>query len=68
MVNMPFAGALAPAAYHRTDRRVQAVMIEVNREHYRQDASDLPGPYFDTCRATLARVVRSLIARATSDP
>jgi N-formylglutamate amidohydrolase len=33
-VNDPFAGALVPASRYRTDPRVEAVMVEVNRDLY----------------------------------
>lgn len=33
-LNEPFAGALVPIRYYRTDKRVSAVMVEVNRGLY----------------------------------
>ncbi|MBR4906950.1 MAG: N-formylglutamate amidohydrolase [Clostridia bacterium] len=33
-VNRPFSGAIVPMSFYRTDRRVQSVMIEVNRKLY----------------------------------
>jgi N-formylglutamate deformylase len=40
----PFAGALVPAFAYRTDPRVKAIMVEVNRRLYldERDASKLP--------------------------
>jgi len=38
-VNTPFAGALVPESRYRIDRRVQAVMVEVNRRLYLVDDS-----------------------------
>ncbi len=33
-LNTPFAGAIVPMRYYRRDRRVQSVMIEINRRLY----------------------------------
>ena len=33
-VNRPFSGAIVPISFYKTDRRVQSVMIEVNRKLY----------------------------------
>ena len=43
-LNEPFAGALVPGSRYRRDRRVNAVMVEVNRHLYlcEQDATPLP--------------------------
>lgn len=35
----PFAGAFVPSGYHASDRRVRAVMIEVRRDLYMDEAS-----------------------------
>ena len=45
-VNDPFAGALVPASRYRTDPRVTAVMIEVNRDLYLDSSSFEPNPEF----------------------
>lgn len=36
-VNEPFAGTLIPMAYYKLDARVQGVMIEVNRDLYKDN-------------------------------
>jgi len=36
-VNTPFAGALVPGSRYRIDRRVQTIMVEINRRLYLQD-------------------------------
>lgn len=38
-LNAPFAGALVPRRHYRTDRRVSAVMVEVNRGLYLDESS-----------------------------
>jgi len=60
-LNRPFAGALVPMAYYRTDARVQAVMIEANRRLYLDEATGTRGAGFDACHARLSRVVDHLI-------
>src|SRR6185436_3514585 len=62
-VNRPFAGALVPMAYYRTDARVQALMIEVNRRLYLDEATGMRGREFEHCRKLLSRVVDQLIER-----
>ena len=43
-LNQPFAGALVPGSRYGQDRRVKAVMVEINRKLYlrEQDATPLP--------------------------
>lgn len=43
MVNRPFAGALVPVSRYHQDRRVTAIMIEINRRLYMDEASLLSG-------------------------
>lgn len=45
-VNEPFAGALVPASRYRTDPRVEAVMVEVNRKLYLDPVSFEPNVDF----------------------
>ena len=33
-INSPFSGTIVPLAYYQTDKRVQSIMIEVNRKLY----------------------------------
>lgn len=42
-VNRPYSGAIVPISFYKTDRRVQSVMIEVNRKLYMEpDGSRKP--------------------------
>ena len=61
-MNKPFAGALVPQPYFRADSRVRAVMIEVNRRLYLNEAAATRGPHFDSCRSKLRTVMHDLIA------
>jgi hypothetical protein len=59
-LNDPFAGALVPASHYHQDKRVSAVMIEVNRKLY------LQGDTADRCSGfdELAKVIREACIRA----
>ncbi len=46
-VNDPFAGALVPSFAYRTDSRVHAIMVEVNRQLYMSETDGLPRSDFD---------------------
>jgi N-formylglutamate deformylase len=54
-VNDPFAGALVPASRYRRDRRVTAVMVEVNRDLYLEPGRPAPGPDFTRIATELKR-------------
>ena len=60
-VNRPFSGALVPGHFYRTDRRVMAIMIEINRALYMDEASGERRPDFVTVAAAIQSVVRQLI-------
>ena len=45
-LNEPFAGALVPGSRYRQDRRVNAVMVEVNRRLYLSETDATPLPTF----------------------
>lgn len=62
-VNTPFAGALVPAKHYRRDPRVQAVMIEVRRDVYLDEATCTPLPGLAALASTLRRcLAESLMA------
>lgn len=61
-VNAPFAGALVPLRHYRRDARVQAIMIEVNRRLYMDEASGLPNAGFGACRKTLLQLLAGVMA------
>lgn len=59
-VNDPFSGALVPMSRYRRDRRVQAVMVEVNRRLYLRESGPLPSTDF----GLVAQQVRRCCAAA----
>lgn len=46
-LNTPFAGAIVPMTYYRTNPAVQSVMVEVNRAKYMDDRTGERLPCFD---------------------
>jgi len=63
-VNRPFSGALVPGRFYRTDRRVMAIMTEINRALYMNEASGERRPDFFTVASAIRSVVRQLIDAA----
>jgi N-formylglutamate amidohydrolase len=61
-VNDPFPGALVPSSRYRKDTRVAAVMVEVNRRLYLQEADATPLADF----ATTAQRIRQCCRAAQS--
>jgi N-formylglutamate amidohydrolase len=53
----PFSGCLVPLAYHRLDRRVASVMIEVRRGLYCDEATGERLPTFAAVHAALRRAI-----------
>lgn len=62
-VNDPFAGALVPASRYRTDPRVEAVMVEVNRNLYLDPVSFEPNVDINRIASDIkSRCVEALLA------
>ena len=59
-VNRPFAGAIVPMRFYREDRRVRAVMVEVNRGLYMDERTGAKLPSFDKVRERIAGAVRGI--------
>ncbi|MHB2165645.1 DUF3293 domain-containing protein [Alsobacter sp. R-9] len=66
-VDRPFAGALVPAAFHRTDPRVQSLMIEVRRDLYMDEASGAKHDGFAGVRSGLAVIIEAAANAAARD-
>jgi N-formylglutamate amidohydrolase len=62
-IDRPFTGALVPLRYYGQDRRVTAVMVEVRRGLYCDEATGEPLPDFEDVQAAIRRSVS-----ATLDP
>jgi N-formylglutamate deformylase len=59
-IDRPFSGSLVPMAFYRSDARVSAIMIEVNRRLYLDEVSGTAAPGFEECRARLATILKAL--------
>jgi N-formylglutamate deformylase len=64
-VNDPFSGALVPGSRYRRDRRVKAVMVEVNRRLYLHEASADPLPDFSLVSQQVKRCCMAAIEAFT---
>ncbi|MCX7086385.1 MAG: N-formylglutamate amidohydrolase [Methylococcales bacterium] len=61
-LNEPFAGALVPMPYYHTDKRVSAVMIEVNRGLYLDENTGHPNIRFKEITRLLTEcIAKSLV-------
>jgi N-formylglutamate amidohydrolase len=61
-LNDPFPGALVPASRYRTDRRVEAVMVEVNRRLYLQEDDATPLPDFPETAGRIRQCCRMALS------
>ena len=60
-LNDPFPGALVPASRYRMDRRVEAVMVEVNRRLYLQEDDATPLPDFPQTAGRIRQCCRMAV-------
>jgi N-formylglutamate deformylase len=67
-VNAPFAGALVPFAYFRKDRRVAAVMIEVNRRLYMDEHTGRKNPDFAQLCDNMHKLIEAVAYVSVSPP
>ena len=63
-VDRPFSGALVPRAHYRNDSRVTAVMVEVNRRLYMDEATGHHLPQFTAVANRLRSVLTTLTQTA----
>src|SRR5207247_4908351 len=59
-VDRPFSGALVPQPYYRADRRVTALMVEVNRRLYMDESAGHRLPSFTAVVERLRTVFQTL--------
>ncbi|HNV71991.1 MAG TPA: N-formylglutamate amidohydrolase [Candidatus Ozemobacteraceae bacterium] len=61
-INRPFAGALVPTPFFRQDYSVRAIMVEVNRGLYMNEATGAKLATFSHVAATIQQTIHLLIA------
>jgi N-formylglutamate amidohydrolase len=60
-LNDPFSGALVPMSRYRNDSRVSAIMLEINRRLYIDEASAVPRPDFQNVCGAIKNICASAI-------
>ena len=65
-LNDPFAGALVPSSRYRRDRRVGALMVEVNRRLYLQESEAIPLSNFREIAQRITNCCMAAIATCRS--
>lgn len=60
-VNRPFAGTFVPAKYYLSDKRVNSIMIEVNRGLYMDQSSGQKNRGFKEIKLLLSEIINGLI-------
>lgn len=60
-VNSPYAGAMVPQKFYRKDKRVQSIMIEVNRDLYLERGTNVKSNNYEAMKKVLNRFVGHLI-------
>lgn len=63
-VNRPFSGALVPIEYYRTDARVHAIMVEVNRGLYMNEHTGDKKQDFVIIKERMQTILRELVDAA----
>jgi N-formylglutamate amidohydrolase len=61
LLDRPFSGALVPESHYRRDSRVMAIMVEVNRALYMNEASGERLPAFSAVGVRLRQALVQLI-------
>ncbi|MGY3572928.1 N-formylglutamate amidohydrolase [Bradyrhizobium sp. USDA 4504] len=60
LIDRPFAGVLVPAKHYRREPRVQAVMNEVNRRLYMDEATGERLPSFGAIRQAISEMLAAV--------
>jgi N-formylglutamate amidohydrolase len=66
-VNRPFGGVLVPSSRYRVDRRVQAIMLEVNRSLYLNEETGFPVDQYSGIKSQVAQLLSTLFHAWSED-
>lgn len=61
--NSPFAGCMVPGKFYGNDKRVQSVMIEINRKLYMDETTGQKTPQFSSTQTKVGTLVYTLRKR-----
>jgi len=64
-INFPFSGSFTPSKYYKADRRVQSIMIEINRSLYMNEVSVEKISAFDAVKEFLSNAICKLSVETT---
>jgi N-formylglutamate deformylase len=59
-INHPYSGTMVPMDYYQKDRRVESVMIEINRKLYMNESSGLKTFNFDLVQLQLSGILKKV--------
>lgn len=60
-VNTPFSGTMVPLSYYHCDRRLQSIMIEINRRLYMNEITGKKTPGFNQVQEDLAKLLSMIL-------
>lgn len=60
-LNAPFAGAIVPMDFYKTDKRVQSIMIEVNRGLYLEEATGERNEAYENIATKIRQCIDSAV-------
>ncbi len=59
-INYPYSGTLVPSPYYKRDRRVSAVMIEINRKLYMNENTGERNEGFERTKELIRNLLNTL--------
>ena len=60
-IDHPYSGSIVPAEHYRKDKKVQTIMLEVNRALYLEDGTAIKNKNYEDVKKTIKGFIRCLI-------
>lgn len=60
-INSPYSGSIVPLDYYQKDKRVQSLMLEVNRRLYLLSNTNIKSPNYNDVKAVVKDFIRRII-------